>query len=169
MSSLYDLVSQSQILEQKLIETGGELTPELDSMLEINKENLETKVDQYYFTIERLKNLSKEWDEKADKYRQIARGLSNLEDTIKIRLKDAMSVLGVTEICGKDIKYKLVKTNPILQIDEKELPEKFFETTVIKEPKKSEIKKLLTEGVKVAGAKLNQVFALRSFVNRGVK
>ena len=52
--SLYAITKEQQHLEELLIETGGELTPELEEALAINQENFLVKAENYGYSILRI-------------------------------------------------------------------------------------------------------------------
>lgn len=165
-NSLVSIVKEVATLETMLIESGGELTPEIEQMLTVKEVNLPAKVDSYEAMLGRLEVIEGLYKERAKLFSSAAKSLANAQDTLKERLKFAMKELGVTELMGHDIRFKLSASKPKLVIEDEKLIPKEYKVQVISE----EIEKdRLTEDLKigsVSGAKLEETFSLRKYVNK---
>ncbi len=51
------IVNEAMQIEQMLMESGGEITPEIDQALAVNSNSLVEKVDSYHHIIERFEAL----------------------------------------------------------------------------------------------------------------
>lgn len=164
--SLYDLTSESLDLTQKIIENGGELTPELEKQLVINETNLACKVDNYVTFVERLEMEESYWRKKAAECDTIARGYSKANARLRDNIKNVLLASGKDEIKGNDYRYKLTASQPSLVIDdEKTIPKEF--TVVKTEINKTLLKEVMKAGADVPGAHLEPSVSLRAYRNKG--
>lgn len=163
---LYAIVAEFNSITQKLVESGGELTPELEAMFDFNQVTLQTKVDNYAIIDERLALESDYWKAKADEMRKIAKGFESARKTLRDRLKDAMKAMGTDDLRGQDKRFKLSASKPALVIDESRLPKEF--TMVISSivPDREKIQAAIADGFDVPGASLEPVTALRVYANK---
>lgn len=165
-NSLVSIVREVATLETLLIESGGELTPEIESMLTVKEVNLPEKVDNYEAMLDRLESIEGLYKERAKMFSTAAKSLGNAQDTLKERLKFAMKELGVTELMGHDIRFKLSATKPRLVIDDEKLVPKDYKVEVVTtEVQKDKLAEDLKIG-SVAGAHLEESFSLRKYVNK---
>lgn len=168
--TLYSLVSQSQALERMLVETGGELTPELEAMLDNIDVSMAQKIDGYAFVMEDCEARAAFWKAKAETYSKIAKSHALIQERIKERLKAALIQLGKDEIQGNEIRFKLSKLKPKLVIwNADEIPEELKIVVQTKAPDKDRIAEALSEGFEVPGARMEPVFSLRTYAARKEK
>lgn len=166
MSSLVKIVKEVASLETMLIESGGELTPEIEAMLTVKEVNLPEKVDSYEAMLDRLSVIESLYKERAKLFSQAAKSLGNAQDTLKDRIKYAMKELGVTELLGHDIRFKLSSSKPKLVIeDEKAIPKEYKAEVITVEVQKDKLLEDLKIG-SVEGARLEESFSLRTYVNK---
>jgi len=167
--SLLLLVEEMSCLTSKLVELGGELSPELEAILDQVQGQLETKTDSYAFFIEKLDLEAKFWKEKAEKYAAVSKSCSNLKERLNGSIKAAMIALGKDEIGGEEMRFKLSDSTPRLVIDEALLLGEYKTVLISETPNKEKIRELLKEGKEVTGAYLETGKTLRKYVNRGKK
>lgn len=163
--SLVSIVSEVNQLEKMLIEAGGEITPEIEALLTVKEVNLPQKVDNYSFILERMKSAEAFYKERSELFSSAARAFKNAQATLKERLKMAMHEMGVDELSGEEIRFKLSKSKPSLVIDElAAIPTEYFEQVVQNELQKDKLTEDLKIG-EVPGAHLEDSFSLRSYAN----
>lgn len=167
--SLVGIVQEYNGLIGLIMEANGELTPELESALAINQEQLATKADGYDFIISKLETEEEYWKARADQYLRVAKVCANARQRMRDAIKGAMQVMGTTEVVGENATFKLVKSAPKLVLNEREVPKEYFVETVVRELNKPKVKGALQDGIEVPGAKLEPVVALRIGVTRQVK
>ena len=167
--SLRTLVEISNTVLNQLIESGGELTPEMEAQLAQVEINLPVKVDGYAAIMERLEMEEAYWKEKAAKFIAVARGCTNVRDRLKESLKFAMSELGTTEILGNDVKFKLSNSKPKMIIDPDTIDKAYTMQVTTTEIDKKRIEEDLKMGVPVQGARLEETKSIRQYVNKAVK
>lgn len=166
--SLVMLTGLAQQIEKSLIESGGEITPEIEKMLSVVDAELPKKVDSYDFLMQKFDKECELWRERADKLYALSNAFLKAKETLKERILFAMQNSGATEVLGDSVRFKLVATPPALQIvDESKIPEGYFETVIEKKLKKAQLKNDLKEGIPVSGAALTQGQSVRVFANKG--
>lgn len=168
-STLPALVSQANSLAEALLESGGELTPEIESALTINEKELGLKVDSYAIFVDRLEYEAGYFKAKAKELQAAAKVLENAQERLKENLKNAMRALKQDEIKGQDYKFKLSRSRPKLILDEKVLPGDFKTQVVSYEPDKDKIQDAINAGLEVPGAKIEETFSLRKYINKVAK
>lgn len=169
MKTLKELVLDSSAIAQQLIENNGELTPELETALTENIQNLPSKIDGCQAVLERLENEAAYWKAKSDEFLAVSKTVSNTRERLRDYIKVTMLSNGVKELKGLDTRMCLQNSKPKLLIEESRLPEEYKRQVVSIEIDRDKIIQDLAAGVFVAGAIHQEVFALRSYVNKGQK
>lgn len=164
--SLVALAEQAAALETALVESGGELTPELEAMLAELDVKLPEKVDNYSMILDRMSMLSDFYIERAERLLKMSKAATLLKERLKDNIKIAMEKLGETEIQGVETKFKLVQSNPSVVIENEELIDAAYKVQEIKiKVEKKRIAEDLKLGVDVRGARLERTTSLREYAN----
>lgn len=167
MGTLYEIVSQAQIIEQQIAEAGGELSPELEQALANVDLSLTEKVEGYAQVIDRLESVSEYWSKKAKELSAISDGVDTAVKRIEERLKSAMIELRKDEVFGESIRFKLSTTKGSLVIeDSSKIPSQFLMTVTTTIPDKEKIREALERADEVPGAKLLGGYRLNKYANR---
>lgn len=169
MNTLPELVAQAAIIEQKVIEAGGELTPEIEALLESVGQDLQAKTDGYCFFMERLDAQAEYWKTKADAFAKVSKSCKSLKERLNDRIKEAMKQMGLDEIQGTDMRFKLTASAPKLVVDDALLPKDYLMAVTEYVPDKERIKEDLKNKCEIPGAQFEDVFALRKYPNRKTK
>lgn len=165
-TSLPALVKESQALFQALAESGGELTPEMESALSNIEVNLPAKIDGYKVMIDRAELEEAYWKKKADEFYAVATGMKNVQARLKESLKFAAIQLNQTELVGNDVKFKLSNSKPKLIIDSDKIDKAYTMQVTTTEIDKKRIEEDLKLGVPVTGAHLEETKSIRAYVNK---
>ena len=164
MASLQVLVSEANIIEQKLIESDGEITEEIELMLSIRSENLADKVDSYAVIIERFKAIEEFYAEKAEKIKQIAKNCNYVQKRLKKNIEFAMSNLGTDEISGNESRFKLQRSqSSLLLSDEDQIPMEYKNPVTTYVVDKDKIKAEIKAGKDLPFASMVENFSLRTY------
>lgn len=164
--SLAEITKDAQSIELMLIESGGELTPELEAMLDANTDELAEKVDRYAHYIDRLERSEQYYSDKSEAYENIALGHENAILFLKDRIKSAMTALGASKIEGVEHKVSMSQTKGRLVLDEPNLSIKYVKEVRTLEPDKPRIRADLEAGQKIEGACIVYGHSLRITPNR---
>lgn len=168
--SLNSILQKLVTIEGMLVESQGEITPEIESLLAVKEITLPEKVEGYAAVIERLKLVTEYYENKAELYAKISKATKLAGDRCKDNLKNAMDILGVKELKGVETKFKLSPSNPSVVISDESLIEgPYLITETVTKVDKRKIAEDLKLGVPVKGATLKENFSLRSSILRGDK
>lgn len=163
MKSLSLLVSQASLLEQKLIESAGEITEEIQDMLSVRDEQLPEKVDGYSIVLDRFAALEAYYKERAQFFSEIAKRCEAVQDHLKTNIKNAMTELNVTELSGHDIKFTKTRVKPRLIIeDESKIPKEYKQDVITTKVDKDRLREDLAVGP-IDGAHLEESFSLKIY------
>ena len=154
--SLYNIeVEQLQLVEQ-LIELGGEITPEMEIALALNKENLETKGTNYGLIIKQIESECAVIDGEIERLSKLKKARNNSVDRLKNNLSVAMQIFGIEEIKTPILKISFSKSESTEIEDIKLIDKKFITTKVTESADKTAIKAAIKAGEIVVGATLKQ-------------
>jgi hypothetical protein len=154
--SLYKIEAEYIQLAEQLMD--GELTPEIESALAINKENLKNKAVNYGFVCKQLESDVNVIDAEIDRLSALKKQRNKTIDKLKQTLSDAMQLYGVEKIETPIMKIGFRESQSV-EIDNVALiDQKFMVEKVTVSPDKVAIKKAIQAGEEVIGAviKVNQ-------------
>lgn len=166
-ASMYDLTRTANDIVCSIVETGGEITPEIEQALTELDLKTRDKVDSYKYAIDFLEDRAEYLKQEAKSFIDTANGLMNAQERLKIALKNNMAASGNNQISGNKYIFKLVPLEPKIVIDEKFLEDKFYREEILKKVDRSSIKEAIKQGEAVAGVTIEPVYALRPSVNKG--
>lgn len=155
--TLVELVNQSQIITESLAESGGELTPEIEALIEQASIDLADKMDRYYFVMRDLEMKSAMAKARAEEWANLAKVYANSFDHLKDRVLHGLQAMDVNEIVGREVTFKRRLNPPKAIIDDESLlgPDHLKVETVFKVDK-AKIAADLKAGKPVPGAHLEQ-------------
>jgi hypothetical protein len=161
--SLALLISEAAVIEQKLIESNGELTPEIEALLSVTEVELPEKIDNYSIVLERFGALAKFYKERAKFFAEISKRCEAAEERLKGNIKDAMTELNKTELFGNEVKFCLARTKPKLIVDDEgKSPKEYKREVVTIEVDKDRLRDDLSIGP-IEGAHLEESYSLRTY------
>ena len=172
MSTLISIVAEMHRIESALIESQGEVTEEIVRDLakfEENKVKLLDKVDSYQYVIEQSKERAAYWKKRKDELARIEKSFKALETTLKTLLKQAMVKLEAKELRGVEFYFKLQKTRPKIEYDEKKIPDAYKRQVVSTEIDKDAIKSDIDLGIQIEGVNVIEGKTIRAYVNKEKK
>jgi len=149
--SLFNITQEFESLRIQLIESGGELAPEMESALSINKEELTTKAQGYISIIKHLEMEEDAINKELKRLTELKKLRASAKDRLKESLKKAMLLFDVTEIKTETNKVNFRKSESIEIEDPRIIPGQFLDVAEPK-PSKSRIKQAIKEGRPVLGA-----------------
>lgn len=164
--TLRELVSISGAIEDALILSGGEITPELEQALAVKDMQLPEKVDGYSLVMDRMASVSEFYAEKAELFNRLSGAAKSVVSKCKDNLKFAMTEMSVTELVGNDYKFKLQNSPAAVEmLDETKIPDSYKIVKTVTSVDKKKILEDLKIGVPVDGAELRQGTHVRSYAN----
>ncbi len=166
--SLVAMASEISLIEQTLINSSGEITPELEELLNCKDLELPEKVDGYAFRYSRLEALEAWYKSRAAEFDKMTSGYKKAKEQLKANAKIAMELLGADELVGVDYKLKMQNTKGSVIIKEPHrVDPKYMTTEITTKIDKDAIYADLKAGVKVDGVELESGGALKVYANGG--
>ena len=160
--SLVAIVSRVAEIETLLIEGNGELTDRVLALITQTEVALPQKIENYAQLIERMRSIAQFYKSQSDFILRMAKAADSIADRCSDGIRNAMEVLGTSEIEGQTVRYKLQNTAPRCVItDESKLSDEYFVTE--RHPDKKAIAKALAAEVAIEGAHLEPSRSLRKY------
>ena len=154
MNNIYNITTEFLQLEAQLIENGGELTPELETALIINKDELQHKSIQYGYVIKSLSDNVDAIDTEIKRLQSIKKVNENAIDRLKDTLTSAMQLFEIPELKTPTLKINFRKSEQVIVHDVNSLPQMFKTIKVTEQPDKVKIKQAIKDGEDVLGCEL---------------
>lgn len=161
--SLVAMIHDFSETDRKVMEAGGELTPELEQEFSLTSDNVRSKVDRYKMYMDHLDSKAEYMRDMERQFAAARKSLESQRERLKGNLKFAMSSMQVTELVGHDFRFKLSALKPTLQVNEDELPEEYKLDTRVLVPDKERILLDLELGRDIPGASLKRSESIRSY------
>lgn len=152
--SIYQIEQDHLQLIEQLMENGGELTPEIESSLKINQENLTTKGTNYGYIIKQLEGECAIIKSEKDRLDALQKTRERSIERLKSALSTAMQIFQVEEIKSPVMKISFRRSESV-EIDNLDLVP--FDYKILKESvtaDKKAIKAAIESGVDVQGARI---------------
>lgn len=153
--SLYQIESEYLEIAEQLQDSGGELTPDLELSLAINKDQLQVKSAGYAYVIKETEAEIKTIDSEIERLNGLKTVRKNSIERLRHAVKSAMELYGIEKIESNLIKITIAKNPASLVIDNESLiPAKFKKKENVITVLKKDITEALKAGQKVKGAYL---------------
>ena len=152
--NLFNITTEYKQLEAALIENEGELTPELETALQINQDQLQAKGISYGYVIKSIEAESDIIDAEIKRLTQLKKVRDNAAERLKTTLKQAMEMYGVLELKTPTLKISFRKSESVEIIDMDLLDKKYITVKTTEMSNKTEIKEALKRGEVIEGAEL---------------
>jgi hypothetical protein len=152
--NIFNIQNEYKQLVSELIENGGELTPELELSLQINKDQLQSKSENYAYIIKQIDAECDIIDNEIKRLQQAKKVRENTVERLKTTLTTAMHLFEVNEIKTPLIKINFRKSESVIVYDVNSLPQMFKTIKVTETPDKAKIKEVIKNGDTVVGAEL---------------
>ena len=157
--NLYEITREAQELAF-LLET-EELTPELESMLVINQEQLQAKAGNYAKVIANIQSDADAIDQEIKRLKAMKDNKERAITRLKDALREAMLVSTIDKIESPLFKLSLRRSESV-EVDIVEaLPSQFINVKNVVSADKVAIKEAIKRGENIAGARLIENFNLQ--------
>lgn len=153
--SLYQITADQNELFNQIAENDGEITPDVEESLKINKDNFETKARGYIWQIKKLEADNITIDEELNRLERIQKRNNKLIDKLKESMKNALIIFGDSQKVDT-FTLSLRKSKAVDIVDADSIPAEYRTITTTETINKTEIKKAIESGVKVAGATIKE-------------
>jgi len=152
--SLFSISAEMQNIINELMETGGELTPEIENALAITQDQLQTKSISYAVVIRAMEYQNATIDAEIKRLQDHKRTRSNTIERLKNSLSTAMQVFEMDVIEDATTKINFRKSQTLEIIDEAKVPKKYKTQVVTTKIDKNAIKNDIKNGDMVKGVEL---------------
>jgi hypothetical protein len=153
--NIYQIQNEYQLLINQIIEAEGEITPELETALTINKEQLEQKGINYAYIIKEIRDRKLARKNYLDKLKKDNDIDDKIENELINRLSLAMQLFEVEKIETPLIKLSFRNSESVEITNESQLDACFIVTKTVTSPDKKAIKDAIKSGVLVCGATIS--------------
>jgi len=154
MSNIYQIQQDYLSITNELIENGGELSPELETALTINKSELQQKAVAYIYVVKSLESDISTIDEEIKRLQALKSSRSKTIDKLKETVKNAMNLFGVEEIKTATLKINFRKSESV-EVDDSIISDDYCNFKTVRTPDKAAIKNAIKSGEEIYGAVLN--------------
>lgn len=152
--SLYTIEQEYLDIAQKIIDADGEMTPEMEIALEINKQQLEVKSAGYGFVVKEAEAQIKSIDDEIERLTKLKDSRTKLIDKLKTVVKNAMELHGYEKIESNTLTISFTASTETIIEDAALVPMKYKTKKVTYSISKKDIKNDIDAGKKVKGASL---------------
>ena len=153
--NIYQIQNEFQLIIAEVINNEGEITPELETALTINKEQLQSKAIDYSYVIKQLDSDCEQIDAELKRLQQLKKVRTNLAERLKNTISDAMNLYEVEKIETPLIKLSFRNSESVEITNESQLDPCFIVTKTVSSPDKKAIKDAIKNGVLVTGATIS--------------
>lgn len=155
--SLFNISQEYLQIADVLESNGGELTPEIEELLNANTEALQLKASNIAFVVRKMALEEDNINSEIERLKAMLKSKTNSKERLRGYLKSNMEQIGVTEIRCDLITIRLQNSKSSIEILDKGLiPKKFLNRKIDYTPDKNAIKEALESGAKVKGAELKE-------------
>jgi len=158
--NIYQIEKDYLTLSSQIIEAGGELTPEIEIALEINKEQLQNKGINYGYVIKSLESDVTAIDEEIKRLNALKSSRNKTTELLKSTIKNAMQLYGIEELKTPTLKINFRKSESV-EVDDTILNDLYCNFKTVRTPDKAKIKEAIKTGAQIEGAVLNVNFNLQ--------
>jgi translation elongation factor EF-G len=155
--SIYDIRMDHVRLIQIIEDNDGEVTPEIEGLLQLTGEEFENKALSYALVTKHFEDeetiLTKEIERLSSRLRQVVKR----KDLFRQVLSSAMQQFGVEKIETATLRLSFRKSQSVEILDETIIPDRYFDNRTITTVSKTRIKEDLKEGKVVPGASLSTI------------
>ena len=152
--SLFNISQEFLEIQEQLLDSGGEATPELEQQLQITEHELQHKVGGYRSVIQGLGAEADIIDAEVKRLQVLKKIRTNAIDRMKTSIKDAMVLFGVKKIESPLGNVTLVHKDSVNINDETLIPKHLTKTVTQVSVDKTAVKAALENGEDVPGAEL---------------
>lgn len=150
--NLYEITQEQIELNNLLEENYGEITPEIEQALSLNRDNFISKAENYIKAIKNYKSYIDSVSDEIKKLQDKKKVAENAIDKMSEALKNAMNIFDTKKVKVGIFNLSINKTNSVNIINENIVPEKF--KTYKPSISKTDIKEAIKNGETVDGVEI---------------
>lgn len=159
--SLVELNNAHAGLVARLIELGGELTPETEAELETLLGQLCDKADAYGVVLKQLENNAEFWKQQKMECAAAQSVYEKAQDRLRDRMKFVLSKTDGEALQGQLFRFFLARSTPKINVVDELLPAQYKTTQLVISADRDAIKAAIAKGEIPAGVTVEETKALR--------
>ena len=152
--NIYNIQSEYQQLVNELIENGGEITPELELALQINKDNFHSKSENYAYITKQFDGEMDIIDNEIKRLQQAKKSREKTIERLKATIEMAMKTFEIDKIETPLIKISFRNSESVEVTDVNDLPNEFKVIKLTESADKLKIKDALKSGMFISGCSI---------------
>jgi hypothetical protein len=150
-NAIFQIGNELQTIINEIIESGGELTPEIENALEIKEAELSTKSIKYGYVIKTMEFDINTIDSEIKRLQDIKKVRNNAITRLKNVLSSTMQQFNVPEIVTPTMKVNFRKSQTLEIIDEDKIPKEYKKVKVTTVIDKMMLKAAIKDGISFEG------------------
>lgn len=158
--TLFQIKTEYQQIVDALVESGGELTPEIEQSLKINQDQLQEKAINYGYVIKQADYEVDMIDQEIARLQAMKKSREAMVNKLKSTISDAMTLYGIDKIESSMMKLSFRKSETVEITNESLIPSEYLITQPVK-ISKALIKDSIKSGNEVPGATISINFNLQ--------
>lgn len=151
--SLYAISTEALNIASALEE--GELSPEIETALAINQEELQEKALNYGYAIKSIDDDLTAINEEIKRLTALKQAKQNAIDKMKEAVSNAMQIYGIEKVTSPTLNLSFRKSEAVEVVNFDQLPEEYKATKTTVSADKTRIKNAIKSGENVEGATLS--------------
>lgn len=152
--NIFKIQQEYQQLVNELIDNGGELTPELELNLQINKDNFHSKSENYAYITKQFDGEIDIIDNEIKRLQQAKKVREKTIDRLKATIEMAMATFEIDKIETPLIKISFRKSESVEVDDVNNLPNQYKVIKLNETADKLKIKDALKSGILIDGCSI---------------
>ena len=157
--SIYEISNDYLTLMNEIEQADGEITSEMESQLQINEGELQSKSIAYLSVIKERETFVSQIDEEIKRLTALKKRNNSLVNRLKENILNAVNLFGTIET--KFNKFSTRKSESVEVLDVNELPKEFKVIKVTEQADKKAIKEALKNGQEVKGCSIQSNYNLK--------
>jgi hypothetical protein len=132
--SLPAILADAADIAARLAEADGELTAEMDALIEFNAQELAAKADRYHYVLMALNSQAEMSAQKASDWMKVSEASERAALNLKARLLSTMQAADMVELIGNETTWRIQANKPSVIITDKEKIPAMFTTLETPQP-----------------------------------
>jgi hypothetical protein len=152
--NIYQIEKEYLELANQLIESGGEVSPELELQLTINQEQLEQKARGYGFVVKQMESDVLIIDAEIKRLGELKKARLKTMQKLETTVSNAMQLYQINKLETPTLKISFRKSESVEIDNEADIPAQFLKEKITYTIDKVAIKEAIKKGEVVIGARL---------------
>jgi len=159
--NIFEIKKEYLELTNIVLDQEGELSPEVEAALKINKEELEVKAQNYGYVVLKLESEIDAIDAEILRLSALKKSNERTINRMKNAVIDALVLFDIIEVKTPTLKISLRSSSAVEVTNEDEVASEFFVEKTTRTVSKTLLKDAINEGRLVSGAYIKNNLSLR--------